>query len=210
MDGFQPFKFHKKLNAVAYQNFIYLLANFFFGNCIRIKFQSFLSSRKQTRINCETQNPQFQTQLWTDFGHSSCTRNSTWLPTQNFIFLLLATILPQKNAWELSPELSFRRNELASAAVETLNPHSRLNCGRISAIQVPQEAQRGLPTRIFCETRTKTRRKSEYNPRKSYRGDVAGRWRRASYAPKRNGAARREWSYSHVGALQGSRSVQYF
>ncbi len=66
--------------------------------------------------------------------------------------------------------------------METLNPHSRLNCGRISAIHVPQEAQRGLPTRIFFETRTKTRRRSEYNPRKACRGNVAGRRRRASYA----------------------------
>jgi hypothetical protein len=31
---------------------------------------------------------------------------------------------------------------------ETQNPHSRLNCGRISVPQVAQETQRGLPTRI--------------------------------------------------------------
>ncbi len=148
MDGFQPFKFHKKLNVVAYQNFTYLLPNFFNRNCIRIIFQSILSSQKQTCINCETQNPHsrhncgrisvtqvaqetqggnlpefhlsscynftkkksmriksraflsqkqtcisscgnpkpsFQTQLWTDFSHSSSTRSSTWFTYQNFL-----------------------------------------------------------------------------------------------------------------------------
>ncbi len=166
---------------VAYQTFISLLANSFNKNCMRIKFQSILSSRKQTCINCETQNPHSRLNC----GRISVTQVAQetqrgYLPE---FHLSSCDNFTPNNALEISPKLYFRRNKLASAAVETLNPHSRLNCGRISAIQVPQEAQRGLPTRIFFETRTKTRRRSEYNPRKVCRGDVAGRWRRASYAP---------------------------
>jgi hypothetical protein len=64
--------------------------------------------------------------------------------------MLPATML-QTNAWELSPEFWFHKNKLASA-VETLNPHSRLDCGRISAIQVPQEAQRGCLPEFYLSS----------------------------------------------------------
>jgi len=66
--------------------------------------------------------------------------------------MLPATML-QTNAWELSPEFYIHKSKLASAAVETLNPHSRLDCGRISAIQVPQEAQRGCLPEFYLFSR---------------------------------------------------------
>jgi hypothetical protein len=36
--------------------------------------------------------------------------------------------------------------------METLNPQSRLDCGRISAIQVPQEAQRGCLPEFYLSS----------------------------------------------------------
>jgi len=105
-----------------------------------------LYSQKQTCISsCGNPKPSFQTRLWTDFSHSSSTRSSTWLPTR--ILSIFSRIFLIEIAWELNSRAFFQSflssRKQTCINCETQNPHSTLNCGRISVTQVAQETQRG-------------------------------------------------------------------
>jgi hypothetical protein len=113
VDGFRSLKLHKKLNVVTYQNFIFLLATIFYQKkCMRIKSRAFFSQKQTCLSSCGNPKPSFQTQLWTDFSHSSSTRSSTWFTYQNFLWdpdkdeteirVQPAKSLPRRCGWTLA------------------------------------------------------------------------------------------------------------
>ncbi len=97
VDGFRSLKLHKKLNVVTYPEFHLSSScyNFTPKECMRIKSRAFFSQKRTCISSCGNPKPSFQTQLWTDFSHSSSTRSSTWFTHQNFLWD------PDKNETEI-------------------------------------------------------------------------------------------------------------
>ncbi len=62
---------------------------------MRIKSRAFFSQKQTCISSCGNPKPSFQTQLWTDFSHSSSTRSSTWFTYQTFLWD------PDKNETEI-------------------------------------------------------------------------------------------------------------
>ncbi len=96
VDGFRSLKLHKKLNVVYLPEFhLSSCYNFTTKNAWELSPELFFSQKQTCISSCGNPKPSFQTQLWTDFSHSSSTRSSTWFTYQNFLWD------PDKNETEI-------------------------------------------------------------------------------------------------------------